>query len=386
MFEKEIEVFSEENYEEMLELLRELCHIPAPSHQEQARAEYCKNWLEEAGAEGVYIDEALNVIYPLNCEGSSEITVFAAHTDTVFPDTTPLPYEEDEEKIYCPGVGDDTASLAVLLMTAKYFIQRQSGLASALPPKGILFVCNSCEEGLGNLKGARQMMQDYAGRIAQFVTFDSNLSVMNTRCVGSHRYQVEARTEGGHSFQKFGNPNAIAVLAQIVSRIYEIQVPQLENTRTSYNVGIIEGGTSVNTIAQNADMLCEYRSDNVEALAIMQKNFEEIFAAAQAEGVQINVKKIGDRPCAKNLDMARQDKLALACRQVIEGVIEKSVIDKSASTDCNIPLSLGIPAVCIGVYNGGGSHTREEWVEKESMKPGLEIAVKLALRVAGETE
>lgn len=369
-----MKTFIEQNYQNMLELLRELCNIPAPSHQEQARAVFIKNWLEANGAEGVYIDQAWNVIFPLNCEESNKITVMAAHTDTVFSDTEPMPYKEDEDRVYCPGVGDDTASVVVLMMTAKYFIQQR-----IKPEKGILFVCNSCEEGLGNLKGTRQLMKDYNGRIAQFITLDSDLIVINNKCVGSHRYQVEVKTEGGHSFQEFGKDNAIAVMSQMISRIYKIQVPVRDDSRTTYNVGNIEGGTSVNTIAQNAKMLCEYRSDDVECLKIMQEKFHEIFTSAAGEGIDVYVEKIGDRPCAVNVDENKEETLISFCKNVIEDAISNTVILKSASTDCNIPLSLGIPSVCIGVYHGGGSHTREEWIEKESLKKGLEIAVRIAL-------
>lgn len=375
MYNDKIEKYIQEKYTVTVELLRTLCGIPAPSGKEQARADFCRAWLEAAGANGVYTDEALNVIYPLNCEGSKEITVIAAHTDTVFPDMEPMPYREDEERIYCPGAGDDTASLAILMMTVKFFLEQK-----IRPLKGILFVCNSCEEGLGNLKGSRELMRCYSGRIARFITFDSNLGIINDKCVGSHRYRVTVRTEGGHSFQKFGNPNAIAVLADMVSSIYKLPVPQLDDTRTSYNVGLIEGGTSVNTIAQNASMLCEYRSDNREALALMQKEFENIFAKAEAEGVQISAEKIGDRPCAAGTGEERLNELIRSCRETVEKVIKKPVIMKSASTDCNIPLSKGIPAVCIGVYQGGGAHTREEWVEKESLKKGMEVAIKTSLQ------
>ena len=163
--ESSIKEFVQQNEAALLQTLRELCAIPAPSHQEEMRAAYCKKWLEEAGAEGVYIDEALNVVFPLNCQGSNQITVYVAHTDTVFPDTEPMPILEDDTYIRCPGVGDDTASLSVLLMLAKYCIQKK-----IQPQKGILFVCNSCEEGLGNLKGTRQIFKDYAGRIASIWT------------------------------------------------------------------------------------------------------------------------------------------------------------------------------------------------------------------------
>ena len=119
----EIKKYVQKNKDEMYGILKDLCHIPAPSHMEQKRAEYCKNKLLEMGAEGVYIDDALNVVYPINCEGSSEITVVVAHTDTVFPDLEPMPYSDDGKIIRCPGVGDDTASVAVLMISAKYLIE-----------------------------------------------------------------------------------------------------------------------------------------------------------------------------------------------------------------------------------------------------------------------
>jgi len=376
MLKNEIKTYAESNYEELLQLLRDLCHIPAPSHQEHARAEFCKKWLEENGAQGVYIDQAQNVVFPCHCDGSSEITVIAAHTDTVFPDTEPLPFREDEEKIYCPGVGDDTASVAVLLMAARYCIQHH-----VVPENGILFAYNSCEEGLGNLKGTRQLMKDYEGRIARFFTIDCDINGMFKGCVGSHRYKVEVRTPGGHSYGNFGNPNAITVLAQMISRMYEIEVPKVDHSTTTYNVGIVEGGTSINTIAQSASMLCEYRSDNVECLSIMQKQFRDIFAAYEAENVQIDVKLIGERPCASNVDPVKVDELIDLCTKEIVDVTGKEVGCGAASTDCNIPLSMGIPAVGFGVYRGGGAHTREEWIEKESLKPGLEVAVRILLEL-----
>ena len=367
----EIQSFVAQHRQQMLDILKDLCQVPAPSGFEHQRAEYCKNWLTNMGAKDVYIDEALNVVFPLNCKGSDGITVFAAHTDTVFPDVKPMPYLDDGEKIHCPGAADDTASVAVLLMMAKFFAERNPA-----PKKGFLFVCNSCEEGLGNLKGTRQLFADYQSRISRFITFDSVMSVVNDRCVGSHRYEVEVLTKGGHSFGDFGNSNAIAKLSGIVSEIYKIRVPEKENAHTTYNVGEISGGTSVNTIAQNARMLCEYRSDDKECLEIMQRKFEDIFQAAEAEDVKVCVKKVGDRPCGN----IRHDEIQALKRLVvpiIEDVIGESVSFKSSSTDCNIPLSLGIPALCIGVSNYAGMHTREEWVEKASLASGLEIALRL---------
>ncbi len=358
--------------EEVYSLLKEMCAIPAPSHHEEKRAAYCKAYFDKLGFDKVYIDEAKNVVCEWNCEGSDALTVFAAHTDTVFPDTEPMPFYEKDGKAYCPGVGDDTASLAVLMVAAKHM----KSLGNA-PKNGFLFVANSCEEGLGNLKGTRELMKNYADRIAAFISFDSNIDVIHDSCVGSHRYEVEVLTEGGHSFGAFGNENAIANLSKIVTRIYEIEVPKPEGTKTTYNVGIIEGGTSVNTIAQSAKMLCEYRSDNVDCLDYMKKRFETIFKEAENDKVKLKVTLVGDRPCAKMKDPATLIKLSNTCKAISEKHIGTPVTSVSASTDCNVPLSLGIPAVAVGVWNGNGCHTREEWIEIESLKPGLKIAIDL---------
>ncbi len=364
-----------QNKDQIFKTLKELCNIPAPSHFEQKRAEYCKNWLENIGANGVYIDDALNVIFPLNCDTSNEITVFAAHTDTVFPDTEAMPYFDDGKKIHSPGVADDTASVVVLLMMAKFFVENK-----LTPDKGIMFVCNSCEEGLGNLKGTRQLFKDYNGRIARFITFDSNLNVVADRCVGSHRYEVEVLTEGGHSYGAFGNCNAIERLSSIISEIYKIEVPKKSGTKTTYNVGTIAGGTSINTIAQNAKMLCEYRSDDKECLEFMQNKFENIFESVRSENVLINVKKVGERPCS-NIEFDKIKELKNIAVPVIQEVIGEKVSFSSSSTDCNIPLSLGVAALCIGTNIHKGIHTREEWVDKASIISGLEIAIKIGIKM-----
>lgn len=364
--------FIEENRGLMLKTLKELCAIPAPSHHEQKRAEYCKNWLEGVGAEGVYIDDALNVIFPLNCEGSNEISVIAAHTDTVFPDLEPMPYEDRGDTIHCPGVGDDTIAVVMILLSAKYLLEQK-----ICPEKGLLMVCNSCEEGLGDLKGTRQLFKDYAGRISRFVSFDSSINTMHAVSIGSHRYKVTVRTPGGHSLYKFGSPNALNELASMITKTYAIQVPQKEGSTTTYNVGVVNGGTSVNTIAQEATMLCEYRSNDHSCLEIMKGHFEEIFRQGEKKDVQVEVKLVGDRPCGKGIDPVRLEKLVKLCRSVSEEVLNTPVRMTMASTDCNIPHSLGIPAVAVGICSWHGIHTREEWIDKKSLIPGLEIALRV---------
>lgn len=368
--------FAKEHMDEVYKLLYDICHIPAPSHYEHKRAEYCKKWFDEQGFDGTYIDNALNVIVPYQAEGKNDLTVFVAHTDTVFPDTEPMPYIDDGEYIRCPGVGDDTASLAILMVMAKFFKENKIEV-----PGGVLFVANSCEEGLGNLKGTRQLFKDFEGRIKQFFSFDCfALNLASDVCVGSHRYEVEVLTEGGHSWGKFGNANAIAELSKIITEIYSITLPEKEGKKVSYNVGEISGGTSVNTIAQSAKMLCEYRSDDEELLAFMKKKFNEIFALANTDKVTVNVKTIGERPCASlDLDFDKIEAFKKILDPIVAEIAEQEVSYKKSSTDCNIPLSLGIPALTIGVYDGGGAHTREEWLKKSSLLPGLEIAIRSAL-------
>ncbi|MBQ6998600.1 MAG: M20/M25/M40 family metallo-hydrolase [Clostridia bacterium] len=362
--------------DEAKELLRQICLIPAPSHHEEKRAEFIKNWLEEIGAKGTYIDDALNVVYPVNCNGRDDITVFMAHTDTVFPDLTePMPYSEDDKNIYSPGVGDDTFCLVAMLMAVKYIVQN-----NLKPNCGILFVANSCEEGLGNLKGVKQIMNDYSGRVKELYTFDGQYTALVNKCVGSHRYKIVFETEGGHSFNNFGNSNAIHAMSELICNLYSCKTPEIEGTKTTYNVGVVSGGTSVNTIAQQCEFLYEYRSDSKECLDIMQAFFEkEIEKARNKENAKITVELIGERPCANNVDEEKLNAMSEKCVRICEKYSGMPCITKSGSTDCNIPQSLGVPAVCPGVYIGGGVHTREEWLEKASVPVGMKIAFEIIL-------
>ena len=244
---------------EAAQIVRDLCKLPAPSHHEELRAEYCKNWFENNGFENVVIDEALNVIAPVNVSADNEVSVLMAHTDTVFPDTEPMPFVEKEGFMYSPGVTDDTANLAVLMVCAREFKKSWKSADGS----GLLFVANSCEEGLGNLKGCRKIVETYGKRMRELVSLDSSMfGYFTDKAVGSHRYKVQLRTEGGHSFSRFGNRNAIHHLASLITMLYTVKVPVEGDSKTTYNVGTISGGTSVNTIAQDAEMLYEYRSDN----------------------------------------------------------------------------------------------------------------------------
>ena len=356
--------------QEAAELLRTIAQIPSPSRHEEKRAAFCEAWLKEAGCEGVYTDDALNVIYPYCVREDQPVVIFAAHTDVVFPDTDTLPLKEDDARIYCPGVYDDTANLVNLLLTARLLTQR------GIRPDGcgIVFVCDAGEEGMGNLKGIRKIFETYAGRVQAFYTFDLTYSETVDRAVGSCRFKVTARTEGGHSYLAFGHENAIQKMAAFIEDLYRITPPQ--EGSTTYNAGTIEGGTSVNTIAQTCTLLCEYRSDHAAGMRAMDEIFHDLFKKHHLE-----YEVIGLRP-GEELSAASEKKrvrMLDAAEEIIfnrTGVTPRRV---SSSTDCNIPLSLDIPAICLGTCMGAGAHTREEYLEKSSLIPGRMIATELVL-------
>ena len=355
----------------ILGILKELMIIPAPSGHEDKRAEYCLEKLREFGFENAYVDNAKNVIVEWG-EGE-ETVIYAAHTDVVFPDTDVLPYTEDKKYIRCPGCGDDTVAVSMLMVSMKKLIEENKK-----PTKKIIFVLNACEEGLGNLKGTREVVERYGKSIKEFYTFDGCYNHVVDKSVGSHRYEVTVKTEGGHSFGDFGNLNAAEVLADGIRAIYDIKIPDFEG-KTTYNVGIISGGTSVNTIIQEASMLCEYRSDNFEALEYMKNEFAKIFEMMKSR-TDVTVKLVGERQTMKGVDKQKQKELTDYCVAVQEKHTGLKVKTESGSTDCNIPHSLGIPAVCVGEYLGGGAHTREEWLDKDSIPAGFEIVYEITAR------
>ena len=358
-----------------IELIEELCKYPAPSGKEEQRAAFCKQWLEDHGAKDVYIDSACNVVYPVNCEGKKKLVLFCAHTDTVFPDTEPMPFINDGEYLHSPGVGDDTACLAMLMQVAEYVTKEN--LSSDY---GVVFVANACEEGLGNLKGTRQIMEDLGDKVVEFYTFDATYNHIFNRIVGSERYKITMKTPGGHSFYDFGNQNAIVAVSQLITELYKLEVPQVPGCKTTYNVGIIQGGHSVNTIAEEASFLYEYRSDDYKSLATMREQFRKVLESFQATNpATITLETVGIRPCGNLKDTTRLEEMAKRAIQITEKHTGQTCIAESASTDCNIPMSMGIPAICVGSYMGQGAHTKDEKIRIDSLDKGLKIVAETIL-------
>ena len=363
----------ESRAEEALDLLRELCTIPAPSHHEEKRAAFVRDWMEAQGCKGVYIDDALNVVWPVGVTETNPVAVLMAHTDVVFPDTEPLPLREEDGRMFAPGVGDDTANLVTLMMAAKYVAEHH-----LTPETGLVIVANSCEEGLGNLKGSKKIMETYHGRVKELISIDGNLeSIVNT-AVGSHRYRVTIRAQGGHSYNAFGNTNAIVQMADLINALYEKTPPTRK--KTTYNVGVIEGGTTVNSICGECSILYEYRSEDRDCLAEMEAFFRETIEAAREIGVDVTFEVLGIRPCSDGVDEMKQRELTERMAGIMSSVTGKPVAERSGSTDANAALGMGVPAVTIGAVTGGRGHTREEWIKTDSLRIGQRIALAAVLQ------
>lgn len=366
------ETYAETCMQEELDLLRTLGQIPAPTRQEDLRAAFCRDWFLKQGATDVTIDRAKNVICKLGPQ-TGDLIVFAAHTDIVFPDVTTLPMEERDGKLYAPGIGDDTSNLVNLMMSAKYLIQNNLCTGT-----GLLIVANACEEGLGNLDGTKELFATYGSRIKAFYSFDGYTPQCTSSAVGSYRYRISCKTRGGHSYLNFGEPNAIEILCRLVEKLYTIQPPQ--EVKTTYNVGHIEGGTTVNSLPQAASMLYEFRSTSQKCLEQMERYFLTAVDSCRGLGGELEVELLGIRPGNGPLDEASLVAFTANSADVISTFYDGSVDYSAYSTDSNIPLSLGILANTIGTVRGAAAHTREEWVELDSLKAGLKIVLSLMLQ------
>lgn len=359
------------NQETLIQLIKDLCAIPSFSHKEEQKAKFIKEWFLPY-TKDVYIDDKYNVIVPMNIENNNELVVFMAHIDTVFPDEVGFQCTIDNGRLCAPGVGDDTANVAELMLIAKYILEN-----NYICDKGCLFVFNSCEEGLGNLEGSKHLLSSYKDRVSELYSFDGTYSHIVNKAVGSSRYKINIKTKGGHSYGAFGNTNAIAYASSIIADLYTYKVPT--RGTSTYNVGVIEGGTSVNTIAQDCSFLYEFRSDDRYDLEEMNQYFYETLKKYEKEDVKIHVEVLGNRPCMGDVDADKINTLVQKASDIITLYTNTPPILESGSTDCNMSYSLGIEGCCFGGYLGRGAHTREEYIEIDSLEIGMSIVMHFIL-------
>jgi len=359
-----------------------LCEIPAPPFKETARAEAYRRAFQAAGLKNVRIDRAGNVLGERPGLAPRPHLVFSAHLDTVFPEETNVRTSREGAVIKGPGIGDDCRGLAVLLG-----VVRQLRAGNIQTAGSITFVGTVGEEGLGDLRGVKHLFnEELRGRIDRFVSIDGAGLGITHIAVGSLRYRVTFKGPGGHSYGAFGIANPVHALGRAISRIADLQVPRLP--KTTFNVGRIGGGTSVNTISADAWMEVDMRSADRAALTALDAGFQKALDAALAEenerwgnAGRLSMEKtlIGDRPAGS---MTADAPIVLAAVSVTRALGIQPRLDEG-STDANIAISLGIPAVTIdGGGSGAGAHTINETFDTTNSWQGTARALLLAIALA----
>lgn len=355
--------------------------IPAPTFAEKARADFVERWFSDLGLEDVEQDHLHNVYarWPGKSSSSLNPVVLSAHSDTVFPADTDLSIRLEGRRLYGPGVGDNATGVGGLLLIAQTL--KDFDLQTA---EDIWFVCNVGEEGLGDLRGMRAAVEKLGSRATYIVVEGGSYGQVMHKAVGVARYRIEVKTEGGHSWGSFGQPSAIHEIGHLVCALSQMNVP--EEPRTTFNVGVIEGGTSVNTIAASSSVLLDLRSENADELRKLVSQFKEIVAERRAlagrreEPVAYIVSKVGDRPAG---ELSRNAPLIQWAKGALEFVGYSSIRFIAGSTDANIPMSMGINSVCIGLTHSANSHRLDEYIELGSLPFGMQQLLLLTSAAAG---
>jgi tripeptide aminopeptidase len=361
------------HHEDLVQLIIRLCEIASPTFAEGPRAQAVADELRALGLQDVHLDAVNNVIGVLPAREPGPTFLLDAHTDTVFPAGTDVRVRRQDGKLNAPGVGDDTANLACGLFLLR--LLRDCGLRL---PGTLMFSGTVGEEGLGDLCGIKAVMQALGGRVDYVLALDGQLGRIANQGVGSHRYKIIVKASGGHSWADFGAPSAIHALGALIARISTLDVPK--NPRTTFNVGIISGGTSVNTIAESAEMLLDMRSVSAVELAQLESRVLALLPSVGREyQAHIEPQLVGDRPAGSQADTTW---MVETIRQVHQTLGIETQIN-AASTNANVPLSQGIPAVVIGTYTGKGTHRLDEWIDERSVVLGMKQLLLCVLALQG---
>lgn len=383
--------FLDRDYDRFVRELIQLTEIPAPRFQEAARGTAYLALLQDAGLTDVERDAEGNVMGVWKGTGNSArgpMLAVLAHLDTVFPEGTNVRVKRSGTRLEAPGIGDDTRGLAMMLTAIR--AMRASGFRTV---DDILFVGNVGEEGEGDLRGVKFLLSKgkYKDRIRQFIAIDGGeQSYLTTGAVGSKRYRVTFKGPGGHSYGAFGLVSPSLAMGNAIQRFSRVQVPAAP--KTTFNVGVVGGGTSVNSIPADVFMDVDMRSESPAELEKLDHAFKQLVAAAVAEEnqtrsttqgrVSADIKLIGDRPAGKTAN----DTMLVQLVSATVSSFGLRPIYETSSTDANIPISMGIPAVTIGRGGSGGrGHSLDEWtdVEKTGSVQGALVAITMFVAAAG---
>ena len=352
-----------DNLDQVLDETVHLCRIPAPTFEEAERAVYVAERMRAIGLTDVKIDHIHNVTGILSAGSTGPTTLVAAHLDTVFPRATPLQVRRTKQRLYGPGIGDNCVAVAAMLSVAAAMRHLQPR-----PPGRVIFAANVGEEGLGNLCGIRALLETWQGQVDTVIAVEGHgIDEVRTTGIGSTRLEVTFTGPGGHSWGAFGLPSAIHAMGSAIHQIARLQVPQAP--KTTFNVGVVEGGGSVNTIAPRATMLVDLRSVDPAQLVRLEERVARLLQEVQQEtGVQVTSCIVGQRPAAA---LATDHPLCHGVNDIRKYLHLRPAVFSAASTDANLPLSLGIPAVCLGITRGALAHTVQEYIDTAPVGGGL---------------
>ncbi|HTU34745.1 MAG TPA: M20/M25/M40 family metallo-hydrolase [Candidatus Acidoferrum sp.] len=359
-----------------------LTEIPAPERQESQRAEYVNGILQHMGLR-TRIDGVGNAIAERPGAGESVI-LLAAHLDTVFPADTDLKVKREGARLVVPGISDNGAGVAAMIGVARALSE-----SPVRTGKTIVFAGDVGEEGEGNLRGIRALVEEYRSRLVAVIAVDGpSVEHVTVQGIASRRFEIVVRGPGGHSWSDFGGPNAITALARGIVEFSAVRVS--DRPRSSFNFGVIEGGNSVNSIPSRAAVRVDLRSETESELARLEGALRQAmqtgvrqeadFTDSRADELELTFTSLGARPSGK---LPEDSFLLETIREVDSFLGNRSRLERS-STDANVPLSLGIPAVALGGGGtGGGAHTTSEWYDPSGRALGLKRLYLITLALAG---
>ncbi len=365
-------VVTDEDLNSFLDLACQIQQIQSPTFDEGERAAFMGEQFNQQNLEDLHQDSAGNVLarLPGSIPTNKPILV-SAHLDTVFPRQPELPLLRTDDRIIGPGIGDNALSLAALISIVKWVKKSERSFTG-----DVWLAANVCEEGLGDLRGIRALVDEFSNQVQAYIILEGmGLGNIYHRGLGVSRYRIHVETPGGHSWSSYGQPSAIHEIGKLISRLVDLPMPG--SPRTTLNIGVISGGTTVNSIASNAFFDIDLRSASSQTLSFIETQVFTLANNFNQGDVHIRIEPIGKREAG---EIPADYPLVQAARCVIEdlGLVPKLEI---GSTDANLPLSRGLPALCIGLSQGAKAHTMEEFIYTAPARNGLTQILQL-LQVA----
>jgi acetylornithine deacetylase/succinyl-diaminopimelate desuccinylase-like protein len=335
-------------------------NIPSPTFSECLRAKFVKDEFTSLGLRNIEVDSVGNV-YGKISGGNGSPLILSAHLDSVLIPISNQLLKKENNKLSGPGIGDNSLGLAALISLGMLLSKHSFQL-----PEDIWLVADVGEEGLGNLLGCHQVVERFGRQVSAYVALEGiGLGHVQNAALGIRRIKVEVSTKGGHSWNNYGDPSAIHELVKISTRVVALKLP--ENPRCSINIGVIQGGDTINTIASHAEMQIDIRSEAPETLDSLVGIIHKVILKETPAGAQISITEIGSRPSGK---IAEDHALIRLAR---EALLDQGItpLFTSTSSDASLPISLGLPATCLGITTGDSIHTLQETIDLAPINKGI---------------